>query len=302
MLTEVFYWTLNMSIAAGLMGAIVLAVRRIKAVPRFLVYCLWAIPLVRFWIPFGVTGEFGLIPLISRFTTRSVPAFEGPQLAYTNFVMAADDYFPLSFKSEGVESAFHIAGIIWAIVFCALIITAALLYYFTKTEVRGAKHTGGNVYVMKNISSPAVYGIIKPKIIIPEDLPDGTIKYALMHERVHLRRGDNLLRCIAVVTACLHWFNPLAWVFLKYFFEDMELSCDAKILKTLDKSEHKGYALALLGCASKKSLAVSAFGAPRIRVRIENILSYKKLSLVSGACFLALALAITAALLTNAPG
>lgn len=302
MLTEVFYWTLNMSIAAGLMGAVVLAVRRIKPVPRFLAYCLWSIPLVRFWIPFGVTGEFGLMPLISQFTTRSVPVSGESPFTYTNFMMAADDYYPLSFNSEGVESAFHIAGIVWAIVFCALIITAVLLYYFTKTEIRGAAHAGGNVYVMSSISSPAVYGIIKPKIIIPEGLPDETLKYALMHERVHVMRRDNLLRVVAVATACLHWFNPLAWVFLKYFFEDMELSCDAKVLKKLDKAEHKGYALALLGCASKKSLAVSAFGAPRIRVRIENILSYKKLSIVSGACFLALALAITAALLTNAPG
>ncbi len=301
MLTEVFYWVLNMSIIAGLTGAVVLLVRSIKAIPRFFVYCLWVIPLVRLWIPFGISGGIGLMSFISKFTTRSVAVFEqGPPLAYTNAIMAAEDYFPLVFRSQGVETAFNIVAVVWAIICCALLITAALLYYFTKTEIQRAVHLGGNVYCMKGMSSPAVYGIIKPKIIVPQDLPEDALKYVLAHERAHMKRKDNLLRCAAVVTACIHWFNPLVWVFVKCFFEDMELTCDAKVLEKLDKEEHKEYALALLGCASKKSLYVSLFGAPRIRVRIENILSYKKLTLISGVCFSALTAAIIIALLTNA--
>jgi beta-lactamase regulating signal transducer with metallopeptidase domain len=302
MVAEVFYWVLNMSIVGSLAGLVILLLRRIKRLPRFCVYVLWLAPFLRFLLPLSISGQYSLMSLVSRFAAKTVVVFEAPgaNVGFTNSIMAAKDYFPIVFKTNVLESVFNISGFIWIVVFCALIITSALLYYFTKSEVKNAAKVSGNVYRCGSVTSPAVYGIFRPKIIIPENVPEGSLKYILLHENVHLKRKDNLLRCIAVVTACLHWFNPLAWLFLKYVFEDMELACDAKVLKTLDAEEKKSYALALLNFASKKTLYASAFGAAKTRVRIENILSYKKLTLVSGIFFFALTAAILVLLLMNA--
>jgi len=223
-----------------------------------------------------------------------------PSVGFTNSIMAAEDYFPIVYKTNVLESVFNISGFVWIVVFCALIITAALLYYFTKSEVKNAVHMSGNVYRCGSVTSPAVYGIFRPKIIVPENVSEESLKHILLHENVHLKRKDNLLRCAAIVTACLHWFNPFAWLFLKYVFEDMELACDAKVLKSLSGEEKKSYALTLLNFASKKTLYVSAFGAPRTRVRIENILSYRKLTIVSGIFFFTLTAAVIILLLLNA--
>ncbi len=303
MAAEVFYWVLNMSILGSLTGLIILLLRRIKRLPRFCVYCLWLAPLLRFWLPFSISGKYSLMSLISQFTTKTVVIFESsdmPSVAMTNSIMAAKDYFPIVYKSNILESAFNISGFVWIVVSCALLITSSLLYHFTKSEVKNAVHISGNVYHCTGVTSPAVYGIFRPRIIVPENVSEGALKYILLHENVHLKRKDNLLRCVAVVTACMHWFNPLAWLFLKYAFEDMELACDAKVLKTLGSEEKKKYALTLLSFASKKTLYASAFGAPRTRVRIENILSYKKLTLVSSVFFFAFTAAVIVILLLNA--
>lgn len=303
MIGDVFYWVLNMSILGSVIGLIVLLLRRIIPIPRFCVYCLWLAPLMRLWLPLSISGKYSLMSLISQFATKTVVIYEAPgglSFALTNSIMAAKDYFPIVYKTNVLESVFNISGFIWAVVSCALLLTTILLYYFTKSEVKNAVHVSGNVYRCGGVTSPAVYGVIRPKIIIPDNVSEESLKYILLHENVHVKRKDNLLRCAAVVTACMHWFNPLAWLFLKYVFEDMELACDAKVLKSLDGGEKKQYALALLNFASKKSLHVSAFGASKTRVRIENILSFKRLTLASSVFFFAMTAAVIAILIMNA--
>jgi beta-lactamase regulating signal transducer with metallopeptidase domain len=92
----------------------------------------------------------------------------------------------------------------------------------------------------------------------------------------------------------------LSWIFLKYFFEDMELACDARVLRKLDERQTKEYAGAILECAAGKTFFASAFGGARTRLRLENILSYNKLTLLSSLCFAALVAAIVVVLITNA--
>lgn len=303
MLAEIFYWVLNMSLIASLMGAIILLLRSIKPLPRFLVCCLWLVPLVRFWVPFAFPGKYSLMTLISQFTTRSVPAFQTsgmPELIYTNVVMGADGYFPLVYKTDALRIVFSVASVVWLVGFAATLTALVFLYSMNKVRVRDAVHVSGNVYRSAKVTSPAVYGIINPKIILPDGVAESDMKYILLHETAHIRRKDNLLRGVALITACIHWFNPLAWIFLKTCFADMELACDAKALKGLTDEGRRLYALSLLNCAAPKNVFVSAFGGAKLKPRIENIFAYKKLTIISGLFFAALTAAVFFILLTNA--
>lgn len=305
MLSEIFYWILNMSIVGSAMGFIILGLRKIQALPRFFVYLLWVVPLLRFWVPVSLSEKYSLMTFISRFTTKTVVVYEPEALSpivATNLVMAADAYFPVEYKTNMLESVFSAASLIWASVACAALIVLLLLYGFgfSKARVNRPLHLKGNVYLSDKITAPAVYGIRKPRIILPEGMAEEELKYVLLHENAHLSRRDNLFRCIALITACIHWFNPFAWLFLKYFFEDMELACDAKVLKNLSEDEKKEYALSLLSCTSGNGLLHASFGGAKIRVRIENILSYKKLTLLSAISFALLVSVIGLVLLTNA--
>jgi beta-lactamase regulating signal transducer with metallopeptidase domain len=306
MLSEVFYWVLNISIIGGATGIVVALLRKIPGLPRFAAYLLWGLPLIRFWIPFGIANRWSLLNLMSQYATKTVVIWEGmpgtPELTMSNSVLAAESYFPIEYKTDLLKNIFEAASVVWAIIAAAAILASVFLYILTKRELRDARRRKDNIWTSDKIAYPAAYGIFSPKIIIPNWIAESEMPYILAHERVHIRRRDNLWRVVAVITACIHWFNPLSWIFLRWFFADMELACDAKVLNRLGEDKQKDYASALLACASGKSYFASAFGGAKTKVRIETILSYKKLTLLSTLAFGVLIAAIAFVLITNAVG
>ena len=300
---ELFYWIFNMSIVATIMGLIVLLLRKIKIMPRRVAVLLWIIPFVRMCIPFGLRTRFSLMTLISRVTTRTVTVYEpveNLQLAYTNTLMAADSYFPITYKVNILEDVFRIAALIWIVVGLAILIALTMLYVTTRREVKDAVLLEKNVYLSEKVLGPAVYGVIRPKIILPSSYARKELDFILLHERTHIKRLDNLWRLLGFVVATVHWFNPLSWVFLRCFLSDLELACDESALRKASEEERKEYARTLLDSAESRSVFVSAFGGAKVRTRIENILSQKKMTVVSTVGFTALVIAIACALLTNA--
>ena len=306
MIGEIFYWVLNVSILGSAAGLIVLILRRIRVLPRFGVYLLWALPFVRLWMPVGLASKYSLLTLVSQYATKTIIVGESvpgsPGFSMTNSVQAAESYFPVVYKSDLLRTVFNIAGMVWLLMAAAAVLCNVILYIITKSTLKDAKHTKGNIYISDKVLSPAVYGIIKPRIILPATVSTSDINYILEHERIHIRRLDNLWRVIAVITSCVHWFNPLVWIFLKYFLTDMELACDAGVLKKLGEGGKKTYAITLLSCSTGKTYYASAFAGAKTKLRIENILSYKKLTLASGICFAVFFTIIAIAVMTNAAG
>ena len=129
---------------------------------------------------------------------------------------------------------------------------------------------------------------------------DWNIKREITKSNYHIRRLDNLWRLAGFLTAAVHWFNPLSWIFLKAFLADLELACDEAVTAKYSEDERREYALDLLNCVQSKSLFVSAFGGAKVRTRIESILSYKKMTAFSAVGFGLLIIIIIYTLLTNA--
>ena len=303
MLGDLFYWIFNMSIAALICGVPVLLLRLMKRIPRRAVCILWLIPYLRMCIPVWLTGRYGLMTLLSRFTTKSVTAHElthALSATYMNHVMAANTYFPITYKVDLLENLFGTASVIWLTVALALILTFAIIYISTLREMRDAQPYKDGVYISDKIRTPAVYGILKPKIIIPYRMKDGNLRYVILHERAHIRRMDNLFRLVAFTVTAIHWFNPMCWLFLKLLLTDIEIACDESVLARCGTEEKKRYARALICSAEKTNVFASAFGGAKIRMRIENILSYKKLSALSVVAITVLIAVAAYILLTNA--
>lgn len=303
MLGRVCYWIFNMSIIATFMGLLVLLIRRFKGIPRRILVFLWAVPFIRMCFPLGINSRYSLLTLISKFTTKTVTVSKPSnsiELSATNTLMQAESYSPFTFKDNLVSNIFAVAGLIWIIGALAIIIALTILYVGTKREIKDATPIGKNVFISGKVVSPAVYGIFRPKIILPESYSERDLTYILQHERTHIRRGDNLWRLLGFMAAAIHWFNPFSWIFLKAFLSDLELACDESAVARYSTDERKAYATALLDCTQSKSLFVSAFGGAKVRMRIENVLSYKKMTVVSACGFTILILAIMYTLLTNA--
>ena len=302
MIAATCYWILNMSIVASLMGLIVMLIRKIKFIPRRVSVFLWIIPFLRMVLPVGLNSPYSLMSVFSRLT-RNVTVFKPADdisFSFSNTIKAADSYYPLTFKSNALGTVFTVTGFIWIVAMLALLIALALIYVSTKKAVADAVHFESNIYFSDKVDSPAVYGIIKPRIVIPESFKGKDLGYIIRHEKTHIKRLDNLWRILGFITASVHWFNPLSWVFLKAFLNDLELACDEMALAGLEKDERKQYAMTLLESSQSKSILVSAFGGAKVRTRIENVLSYKKMTAVSAVGFALLILVIICTLITNA--
>ena len=303
MLGEIFYWIFNMSIAATICVMPLLLLRLIKKIPRRIFIWLWLVPFIRMCIPVGISSKYGIMALLSKFTTKTVTIVQiGDDSAFTmmNLVTGANSYFPITYKVNLLEDLFNIASVVWLVVALAAILALAIIYFVTLGEARDAKKLKNNIYISDKIKTPAVYGIIKPKIILPIEYQESELNYILMHENAHIKRKDNLVRLLAFIIVCLHWFNPFAWLLLKLLYSDIELACDESVLSNCDETERKKYAYTLLSTAEKTNVFAASFGGSKIRIRIENILSYKKISVFSIVAFFSLIIAICYVLLTNA--
>lgn len=98
-------------------------------------------------------------------------------------------------------------------------------------------------------ASPCIYGIIHPKILIPEgftEKEDEIIENVFMHELSHYKRKDMITNFILIIITSLHWFNPFVYVLFKKIRQDMELATDEIALSKMDKDEKKNYGLTLI--------------------------------------------------------
>jgi len=87
-------------------------------------------------------------------------------------------------------------------------------------------------------TSPAVRGVFSPRILLPIGidrlLNRREFDAVLIHEVVHARRRDNLIRLVFEVSLCVLWFHPLAWLAGARMVLYRELSCDESVIR----SEH----------------------------------------------------------------
>ena len=292
-----------MSIVATISGLIILLIRRIKRIPRRIIIVLWLIPFLRMLIPVGIGSKYGIMSLISKFATKTVTVFEFSDfgsISMTNCVRSAESYFPITYKVNILEDVFQFISVIWIVIVIAFVIAFIILYAMTIYELKDSEHLRGNIYLSHKTESPAVYGIVRTKIIVPYYLKEKDLTFIVMHEKIHIKRLDNLWRVLAFITAAFHWYNPLSWVFLKCFLSDIELSCDEKVISKCSEENKKAYALSLIEFAENKNVLVSGFGGAKMRVRIENILSYRRISVISYMGFSLLVGLISFVLLTNA--
>ncbi|MBE7070020.1 MAG: M56 family metallopeptidase [Ruminococcaceae bacterium] len=303
MIGGICYWVINMSIVASFMGLIVMLIRKIKIIPHRVSVFLWIIPFLRMTVPVGINSPYSLMTLISRLTTKTVTVYQPTEdiaLSYTNTIGAAESYSPITYKADFLKTVFSVTGFVWIIGSLALLIALTIIYVSTKRAVADSRFLKKIVYLSDKVDSPAVYGIFRPKIVIPESYKDKDLEYIVRHEKTHIKRLDNLWRILGFITAAVHWFNPLSWVFLKAFLTDLELACDEMAVAGFEKEKRKEYARTLLECSQSKSMLVSAFGGAKVRTRIENVLSYKKMTAFSAIGFTVLVLVIIITLITNA--
>ena len=143
----------------------------------------------------------------------------------------------------------------------------------------GAVPLEKSVYLVDHISTPFVLGLVRPKIYLPSALPEGERGYILLHERYHIRRLDHVVKLLAFLALCIHWFNPLVWLMFILLGRDMEMSCDEAVMKKLGEAVRADYSASLLRLATGRHFPAGvplAFGEGDTRERVKNVLRWKE--------------------------
>ena len=90
------------------------------------------------------------------------------------------------------------------------------------------------------IYAPALFGIIRPVILLPRELAASgdaaSLKLILLHELAHLQRRDLWAQIIASLIIALHWFNPIVWWAGRRMRAEAEMAADARALRNTDVS------------------------------------------------------------------
>ncbi|MBD5459912.1 MAG: M56 family metallopeptidase [Lachnospiraceae bacterium] len=103
----------------------------------------------------------------------------------------------------------------------------ACLSVLSRIPKLAGRHVSFRIFRLKGISSPMLYDMIAPRILLPDDMnfSDQELYFILSHEISHYVHRDLLLKYAIRLITILYWWNP-ACHFLK---RQTELLCEIRI-------------------------------------------------------------------------
>lgn len=314
-LHTVFSAVLNMSITASISILVILLARIIlKHAPKIFSYALWAVVLFRLLCPVSLTSQFSLMGLFPAPTTETgrieyvsldVPNTERP--AITVDVPASDldqttDNSVEVMIAGSIDFLISAASIIWICGVAAMLLFHLLQLIPLRRKLTGAVPLKDNIYLADYISTPFVMGLIHPKIYLPSAMSEAEQSYIIQHEKHHIRRCDHVIKLLAFAAMCIHWFNPLVWLAFALSSKDMEMSCDEAVMKQMGRDIRADYSSSLLQFSTGKRVLIGtplAFGEGDTKERIENIMKYKKPTMIIVVLAVIICVGLTACLSSN---
>lgn len=173
----------------------------------------------------------------------------------------------------------HALAAVWAVGVAVLAVRGIVGYIKLKCHVALACKTSDGCYGGACVTAPFTLGILRPRVYLPDDLQGTARRAVLLHEQTHIRRRDPLTKPLFYAVACLHWFNPLAWLAFCTFERDMEAACDEAAVRGRPLPERNAYCESLLHFAVQgRSIPGSlAFGQGSVKERIVHLLHYRRL-------------------------
>ncbi len=230
---------MHMSISGGILIILILALRMlaIKRLPKKVFVLLWEIAALRLLIPFDLPLRYGIVSPVVVHAEKAV--------------------LDVSRPAAGIIDWRMVLWILWISGIAILLFIFGIRYYRESQRLADALPVSKDedeilrmlvkipervkIYVSDRTSTPLTVGMVQSRIILPKQLRADRIdlKYVLAHEMVHIRRVDNVLKMIMLMAACIHWFNPLAWMMYLFFDRDIELSCDERVLEIYGEKQKK---------------------------------------------------------------
>lgn len=314
-LHTVFSAVLNMSITASNAILVILLARiMLKRAPKIFSYALWAVVLFRLLCPVSLPSQFSLMGLFPTPTTEagrieyvSLNKLNTERPAITIDAPASELNQTTDNRAEVIASGsmdflVSIVSIVWICGVVAMLLFHLLQLIQLRRKLTGAIPLKDNIYLADYIPTPFVMGLIHPKIYLPSAMFEAEQSYIIQHEKHHIRRCDHIIKLLAFMAMCIHWFNPLVWLAFALSSRDMEMSCDEAVMKQMGRDVRADYSSSLLQFSTGKRVLIGtplAFGEGDTKERIENIMKYKKPTIMIVVLAVIICVSLTACLSSN---
>ena len=286
-MNELFLKIINMSISASWLVLAVLILRFVlKKAPKWINVLLWGIVAIRLICPFSFESTLSLIPSAETIPLNigmdTTPTINSGISAINNAVnpIISQSNTPMAGASVNLlQITIGIYEYIWIFGMIALALYTAISYWRLHRKVDTAVRYKDNIFQSENVSSPFVFGIIKPRIYLPFKMNGQDLEHVVAHEHAHIRRKDHWWKPFGFLLLTIHWFNPLMWMAYVLLCRDIELACDEKVIKELGNEQRGDYTQALVACSVNRRMIAAcplAFGEVSVKERVKSVMNYKK--------------------------
>ena len=208
--------------------------RKIRAAIR---YALWLVVLVKLLLPPSLalpTSVTWWLPPSpqppARPQTAAFVVNHGDQSAFTFPLQSQPSPAPIPPKMSAAAWSLAASGAVSAVLLAWLLFrwrqinqkvrraTASEELIPILHETRRLTHLrpGIRLKLTDDSMSPAVCGLFRPVILLPQSLVEklsaGQLRAVLLHEAIHLRRGDVWVNCAQALLQIFYWWHPLLWL------------------------------------------------------------------------------------------
>jgi beta-lactamase regulating signal transducer with metallopeptidase domain len=338
-LLRVFDWLLWTTIQGSVLIVLIVLLQIIlrQRLPVRWHYLLWVLLLIRLavpWLPESKLSIFNLVPRSIQ-QGRIIESFSQSRNAepmdfymYGRFTSAPQKTDESQTLSVRFVRALPVLWLVGTVLIAGYILMRSIrLWYIVKRErlitdseildlLEDCKMQMGiqtiiGIVVSDRIKSPALFGFVRPRLLLPQGMLETygpeELHYVFIHELAHLKQRDIYFGWLMALLQVVHWFNQLLWFASRRMRADRELSCDTLAISTMGPEELPQYGrtiVSLIERFSQVSYLPSVAGIVedtcQLERRIKMIADYKKTSRTHWAGAILLFAALACVVLTNA--
>ena len=288
---------MQIGLTVSLAALVPLLLRRVlkKRYPARAVCLVWALLALRLLVPVQLTLPEAPVQVTPRtnyvmhddqmlFEQAGLPIEQTPTRWVTDEQAAA-----LSHADANQTTTFNLTAVLLGLWLAGVVISAirqAVSYRMLKKRLdRSARpaeradlldvlaYQRSNLSISREIpllvspaaDCPMLAGFVRPALYLPdENISAADAAFIFRHELTHYRHGDLWLKLLLTAAQCIHWFNPLVYLIVRFAQEDIELACDDAVVRGQNAAYRRAYGETILRSAiaqsRRRQALVSCFG------------------------------------------
>lgn len=137
------------------------------------------------------------------------------------------------------------------------------------------------IYLSDEISTPCIFGIIKPAIYVTKEAAQNKkyLYYIVMHEMCHYYHGDLFWSLLRYVLLSAFWFDPFVWAAVVLSKRDCECACDEAVIKRTGNENRLEYGRTLIEMIPRRNTVM--FGVASTSMSAAGNILKSRITLIS---------------------